>query len=332
MTDDPLEKLRHLFNEGREVTLEMSERLGVSRRHLRRLIKTLREEGLEINERWEGGVKHFTLDPSSRKVETPVDLEESELYALTVSAYAAQAMLRSTPLQEELRAAVETLLEATGPLYSFEPEWQQNIWHFDESETTPIESEIFLRVVRAANRCETLEIDYYSASSREMSRDRRVDPLVIAEQAGSWLLAAYCHEQQDILDFSLGGIGEAKSTGEGFRRPPDFDPEAHFEGRFHALEGEGGHEVAIEVETEKAPYFRRKTYHPSQSIRETRDDGSIVVEYEVSSLDDIAAFIRSWGPGIRVLKPESLVRRIAKEAASVHQAYASNQDEHQNDE
>ena len=332
MTDDPLEKLRHLFNEGREITLETSERLGVSRRHLRRLIKTLRKEGLEINERWEGGVKHFTLAPSSRTVQTPVDLEESQLYALTVSAYAAQAMLRSTPLQEELRAAVETLLEATGPLYSFEPEWQQNIWHFDESETTPIESEIFLRVVRAANRCEILEIDYYSASSREMSRDRRIDPLVIAEQAGSWLLAAYCHEQQDILDFSLGGIAEAKSTGEGFRRPPEFDPEAHFEGRFHALKGEGGHEVAIEVETEKAPYFRRKTYHPSQRIRETGDDGSIVVEYEVSSLDDIAAFIRSWGPGIQVLKPGSLVRRIAKEAATVHQAYASSRDEPQNDE
>jgi predicted DNA-binding transcriptional regulator YafY len=145
---------------------------------------------------------------------------------------------------------------------------------------------------------------------------------VVAEQGESWLLTAYCHERDAILDFSFAGISDAEPTGDFFQRPADFDPEGYFENRFQALRGDGNHVVKIEVESDKAPYFRRKTYHPTQSILDGGEDGSILVRFEVSSLDDIAAFIRSWGPGVWVHTPECLAERIEKEARSVYRGYS----------
>jgi len=325
MEDAPIEQLRRILNAGHEATLsEITDEIGVSRRHTRRLINQLRDEGMKVNERWEEGVKQFVLDPSSRQIDGKLHLEEEELFALIVSTYAAQSVLSPTPMEEGLKTVAEKLLAEAGPVYSFEPEWQRRVWHFDERQDSNIDPRVFQTVVRAANRCETLEVDYFSASSREKSTGRRVDPLVIAEQGDSWLLAAYCHEKSAVLDFALPGISRAEPTGSYFQRPEGFDPEAHFESRFHALKGEGGHEVTLEVGPEKAPYFRRKSYHPSQEIRETHEDGNIVVEFEVSSLDDIAAFIRSWGPGVWVTRPEHLAEHIAEEAQMVADGYERN--------
>jgi predicted DNA-binding transcriptional regulator YafY len=321
--DSPLDRLRRLLNQGRTVTLDgTSDRLGISRRHLRRLLRQLEDEGLRINERWEEGVKRFSLDPASRTVGGAVDLEEDELYALIVSAFAARSVLGPTPLEDGLASAVETLLAAAGPVYSFEPGWQEEVWHFDEGATSPIDPDRFETIVRAANRCERLDITYFSASSRQETR-RRIEPLVIAEQGGSWLLTAYCHRAEDLRDFALPGIRSAEPDGTYFQRPADFDPDEHFSGRFRALKGGGSHRVVLEVAPDKAPYFRRKTYHPTQEINADTGDSHIEVTFEVSSFHDIAAFIRSWGPGVRAVHPPRLAERLKREANEVAASYAS---------
>jgi predicted DNA-binding transcriptional regulator YafY len=318
----PKEKLLGLLNEGREATLdELSSLLGITRRHVRRLLNEVEEEGRSIQERWEGGMKRFSLAPEDRSVPAgQIDLTERELQALTVAASAAQATLRPTPFGNQLQEAVRKLLRASGMIFSFEPSWQPEIWHFDASVSSNVDPEVFWAVAKAANKCETLAVDYYSASTGKFSSGRRIDPLVIAEQGGSWLLAAYCHENQEVLDFSIPAIEAAEPTGEYFSRPEDFDPEVYFEERFHALRGEGEREVTLAVEEEKAEYFRRKTYHPSQVV-EDREKGGITVTFETSSLDDVAAFVRSWGPGVKVVSPEELAERIAAEARQVAKSY-----------
>jgi len=318
----PKEKLLDLLNEGREAQLdELSSLLGVTRRHVRRLLNELEEEGQALQERWEGGTKRFSLAPEDRTVPAgQIDLKERELQALTVAASAAQATLRPTPFGNQLQEAVQKLLQASGMIFSFEPSWQPEIWHFDASVSSNVDPEVFWAVARAANECETLAVDYYSASTGQFSSGRHIDPLVIAEQGGSWLLAAYCHEKQEVLDFSIPAIEAAEPTGEYFTHPEGFGPEAYFEDRFHALRGEGKREVTLAVEDDKAEYFRRKTYHPSQVV-EDRAEGGVTVTFETSSLDDVAAFVRSWGPGVKVLSPDELAERIAAEARQVAESY-----------
>ncbi|MCS3940332.1 putative DNA-binding transcriptional regulator YafY [Salinibacter ruber] len=322
MANDTKETLRRLLSQGREMTLdEMRRHLDVSRRQVRRLLDALDEEGGGVRERWDDGTKRFSLDPEARSLQSrPIELKERELQALTVAASAAQAILHPTPFDNGLREAVQKLLATAGPTYSFEPEFQEKVWHFETGAASNIEPEVFWTVVQAASRQETLAIDYYSASSGEHSSGRKVDPLVIAEQSGSWLVAAYCHEKQRVLDFSLPAIEAADTTGTGFSRPAEFDRIDHFESRFSALKGEEMKEVVLHVNAGKAEYFERKTYHPSQLEKEL-ESGDLEVHFKVSNLDDIAAFVRSWGPHVRVRRPESLAERIKSELAETLQAY-----------
>jgi predicted DNA-binding transcriptional regulator YafY len=323
MASSPKERLMALLNAGRELTLDaLSRHLDVSRRHVRRLLKSLREDGREVQERWEEGQKRFSLAPEDRSVPVQhVELRERELQALTVAASAAQATLHPTPFDDHLGTAVRKLLETAGVVLSFEPDWQPEVWHFDDSVASNVDAEVFWGVVRAANACETVAIDYYSASSGRRSTGRRVNPLVIAEQGGSWLVAAYCHQKQQVLDFSLPAIETAEPTGEYFTRPDSFDRESYFGDRFHALRGTRTREVQLHVAADKAEYFQRKTYHPSQEITD-QEDGAIRATFHVSSLDDMAAFVRSWGPGVRVLRPDELAERIQADAKAMLEAYS----------
>ena len=322
MTRDTKDTLRRLLNQGREMTLDkMSSRLSISRRQVRRLLKDLEDDGWGIQQRWEDGRKYFSLDPHDHSLESrPIELKERELQALTVAASAAQATLHPTPFDNHLQEAVQKLLATAGPTYSFEPEFQEKVWHFDTGAASNIDPEIFWTVVQAASGQETLAIDYYSASSDEYSSGRKIDPLVIAEQAGSWLVAAYCHEKQCVLDFSLPAIDVADPTGTHFDRPSEFDQQTHFESRFSALKGEETKEVLLRVEAGKAEYFQRKTYHPSQR-EEEMENGDLKVHFAVSNFDDLAAFVRSWGSHVRVLRPESLADRIKSDLETAVQAY-----------
>lgn len=318
------EKLKQLLNRGRSLTLDQAaEEIGVSRRQVRRLLKQMRADGLVIQEEQRNGLKHFTLAPESVEITTEVDLTEKELHALTVAGLAAQSVLQRTPIADDLSSAMRTLLASAGTPYSFEPETVNEHWHFDSSRKSNVDATIFLAVVQATTSQRTLDIDYYSASKQELQKNLRIDPLVIAEQGETWMVAAYVHGLGKVRDFALADVRRAEETGAAFSWPKSFDAEAHFESRFTALKGRGdGYAVRVEVRSDKAAYFRRKSYHPSQTIETKREDGSIVVSFHTSSLDDIAAFIRSWGPVLRVLSPASLVRRIRTEAEEVARRYA----------
>ena len=109
--------------------------------------------------------------------------------------------------------------------------------------------------------------------------------------------------------------------GEIFDPPLDFERATHFEGRFGAVAGEAPHSVRLLVESKRVPYFRRKMYHPSQHIDEVREDGRVIVSYEVAGLEEVAAWVRSWGSGVKVLDPPELAEQIAADAAAMRARY-----------
>jgi hypothetical protein len=67
----PREKLAQFLDAGSEATLEkLSNHVGGTRRHVRRLLEELEGKGWSIQERWEEGTKHFSLAPQSRSIPT----------------------------------------------------------------------------------------------------------------------------------------------------------------------------------------------------------------------------------------------------------------------
>jgi len=64
-------------------------------------------------------------------------------------------------------------------------------------------------------------------------------------------------------------------------------------------------EVLVEVNPKAADYFRRRKIFPTQEIKETRPDGSLIVSLKVGHFGEVREILKSWLPNVRVLKPKS---------------------------
>ena len=318
-----LQQLQDLFDEGHYLTLaQIAGRFDVTERHARRLIRSLRKAGSPIEETRQGRRKLFFIPETHRSATLrDVTFTEEETLALAVAAEAARATLLATPLGAPLQRAFDKLLTELAPhVYSFSLEDQPAHWHFGPMGFGPIDADVFRTLSRAIEESRTVRIDYHTAQSNTYTRGRVIDPLLIGMPGGSWVVVAWCHKRRDFRDFALAGIRRIEKTERYFNPPGEFDPETYFRDRFGALAGEVM-TVRLLVEKDRAPYFERKLYHPSQRIEERREDGRMVVSFEAAGLEAVRAFCQSWGVGLTVLEPPELAARMAEEAHALARRY-----------
>jgi len=317
-------QLHKALSRGRRITQQQaSDELGVSVRHVRDLVAGLREGGIPIQESFEDRERIYYLEPNDWHADNiTLDLPERELLTLLVATQAARPVLAPTPLAEDLESASAALEETLGgQVVSFIPAFESERWHFSRAMSVDIEPDVFWALKRAIADRRPAYIDYYTASRDEWSRNRKIDPLMFAVRRGAWLCVGYCNQRETVLDFNLSSIDAVKVAEDEHFTPPDgFDRAGYFEGRFGALEGDQSREVRLRVSSDLAPYFERKVYHPSQTLIKREGEG-IEVTFQVQGLDEIASFILSWGPGVKVVHPGGLVDRIVEDARAVADQY-----------
>ena len=316
--------LHRLLSRGRRLTQqEAADELGVTSRQIRNLISDLRDEGVPVRETFEDRERVYYLDPEDWHADTVrLDLPERQLLTLLVATRAARPLLAPTPLSTDLDDTSVALQEALGGnVVSFIPAFESERWDFERATSVDLDPEVFWSLKRAIADRHPIRMDYYSAHREAWSRDRHVDPLLFAVRRGAWLCVAYCHRREAVLDFNMVDIEAVELLeNQHYEPPPDFDRDGYFEGRFGALTGETSHTVRLRVEAARTRYFKRKQYHPTQRLEPT-DDGGAIVTFDVQGLEEIASFVLSWGPGVKVLGPEALADRVAQEASAVVNMY-----------
>ena len=72
-------------------------------------------------------------------------------------------------------------------------------------------------------------------------------------------------------------------------------------------------QVVIEVNPKSADYFKRRKIFPTQEIRETKPDGSLIVRLKVGNFGEIREKLKTWLPNVRILEPEGLRRDFLAE-------------------
>jgi predicted DNA-binding transcriptional regulator YafY len=297
------ESILKLLRGGREVGYaDLQRELELSQKQCRRIITGLEHEGI-VRRTGNRREVRFALMPGKEPVNGIPELTEDDVFALLLAAHAGRAQFSGTPLADDLESAASKLEAVYGDqLIAFEPDMLSSRMHFGMSPETEIDADIFRTVRQALLDGRAIKIAYQPLTGKR-SFNRIIDPYLLACRNGSWLLVAYCRYSEKVLNFSLGGIEEAEVMDEFVTRQPDFKPDEYFRDSFGVLGGEV-HLVRLLVAADKAQAFCRKRYHSTQQIEETREDGSIVVSYEVSGLPEVMAFVRSWGEGVEVLEPK----------------------------
>ena len=322
--------LRRAFDRDARLTKrQVGALLGCTPRHAARVVDELRGVGVPVEEGWAGRAKEFFVPTAHQRRAVRVDaLDEEALRALTVAADASRALLAHTPLGAPLQRAFATLLAAVGDdrVYSFDPEAERDHWTFQTAAAPhPGPLDTLRTLDRAITDAQSVRVDYVNGRG-ERSRDRVLDPLAMAPFPSGWQLAAYCHARRAVRNFNPSRIEAVAPVPEAYFAPPaGWDPDAHFGGRFGALEGDGRlRTVRLRVAPAVAEHFRTRDYYTTQRAEPDPDrPGGLLVTFQVPELEAMRAFVRSWGPNVVAVDPPELVRQLADDARRTAAAYAA---------
>ena len=115
---------------------------------------------------------------------------------------------------------------------------------------------------------------------------------------------------------------EPSRKGEHFRDPA-FDPEQYFTHSFGIthLSDQEPEEVRLMFTQGQAPYILSQPLHHSQKT-EKLDSGDMMVSLRVFVTQELVMTILSYGVGVKVLSPASLVDRIRDISEAMARQYA----------
>lgn len=214
--------LELLQTHGRMSGADMSARLGVDARTLRRYIVTLEEMGIPITtERGRHGgyalMAGFKLPPMM--------FTDDEALALAVGLLAARSLgfAEAAPAVESAQAKLERImpsnlkqrLRAVGATVRLDM----------VRSTAPHDNEALVTLSEAALSQQRVYMHYRTQDGRDSERD--FDAYGLAFFGGCWYVIGKCHLRGGMRSFRLDRIVRVEGRPQSFTRPPNFDALAH---------------------------------------------------------------------------------------------------------
>jgi len=277
--------LKLFLEKERVTTATLSREFHTTARTIQRDLSFLKQCGFPVTEAGPGVYKldkdifkHFEL------------FDENEL-ALIVALKCAVSQL-GQPFRKAADEVFNRLYQATAsqPVYI----------HVDES--VPLDARLMNRLLKAIRNRRRLSFHYASVNSHPAT----VDPYRIVHYDGFWYLVAKEDGTGIVKRYALDKLKDLKMLNESFPAiPANLDELLRQSANIWFTE-ERNLEVLIEVNPRAADYFRRRKIFPTQEIRETKPDGSLIVSLKVGNFGEVRETLKMWLPNVRILEPEGL--------------------------
>jgi predicted DNA-binding transcriptional regulator YafY len=178
---------------------------------------------------------------------------------------------------------------------------------------------VFKAVLEACLKRRCLDFSYYSPVSDQRT-SRIVDPYHLFNYMGTWHLVGFCHLRQGIRDFNLARIQDVTVLEDAFVPKDKFNFHHYFNSAFGLYKGNSRSEVTLRFSAEKAKWIQEQVWHRDQKKR-VRPDGSLDLSFPVADFSEITMEILRHGAGVEVIKPETLRKRIRREAEKIAARY-----------
>ena len=140
-----------------------------------------------------------------------------------------------------------------------------------------------------------------------------VEPYKVVSFDGFWYLLAKDMEDKKIKTYLISNISEFRATTKKYNISNTDIAEVLQNVHTAWFEDGNSFEVKIKVKPQIAGYFKLKKHLPSQEIIKENSDSSLIVNFKVSSDEDIDNLIKAWLPHIEVIKPERFRKRLILE-------------------
>jgi len=165
---------------------------------------------------------------------------------------------------------------------------------------------VFEAIEDAVGREHCLRISY-QAPGKAASK-RVVEPHLFWVHAGRPYLVAYCRTRREFRTFAVQRILSAEVLDEPFERRADFDPKLFTQSGFGVLHGEV-HRVQVRFSKDVVHLATERKWHPTQQVQLTTD-GEALLSMRVAGLEEVAAWVASFGGKLCAIAPAKLVAAV----------------------
>ena len=292
---------------------DLAELLGVYRSTVYRDIEALEQEGLPI---WqEEGRVGLLVD----KYLAPLRLNIFEALSLFI---AARLLSRQS---KERDPHVESLLEKLAD--TLPPPVSRHVLKSAQTIRRSPENKEYVRTLESLMRAwvdgQTVRMWYQSARQGNV-KERLFDIYFIEplEYVYSCYVIGLDHSHGEIRSFKVKRIKRIEITEEKYRIPSKFDIFQRWANSWSVLMDVNAPPIQVKLRFTKNIAFMIKeaVWHLSQKIQDT-EDGGCLLTVTVNDLSEIKLWIRTWGPEVQVLEPESLRLEVARDSKNVYSLY-----------
>ena len=158
----------------------------------------------------------------------------------------------------------------------------------------------------------------YQSFWKEEAYIRKTNPYLLKEFKGRWYLISKDLRDEKVKTYALDRFQNLDITKKRFSYPAGLDPREKFRNSFgiiSSVDGSVPERLVLSFDPHQGQYVKTQPLHHSQKIL-IDDDFEFRIELRVFVAFDLLKELLSFGAGLRVIEPQSLVDMIKEE----HQA------------
>lgn len=140
-----------------------------------------------------------------------------------------------------------------------------------------------------------------------------VEAYKVTNYGGIWYLFARDINDKKIKTFMISKIKSINLTSQKHNFPKKAIEQILKKTHSPYYQDGNSYEVKVKVYKEIAHFFKQKDFLQSQEIEKELEDGSLIINFEISHDEDIDNIIKSWLPHIEILEPLRFREKLKNE-------------------
>ena len=161
----------------------------------------------------------------------------------------------------------------------------------------------------------------YRKYSDDGTSEYSLKPYALKENARRWYIVAWCNEKSQIRVYGLDRIVDMKVSESHFNMPDNFDVDDLFRNSFGVyLSDEAPAEIIIKASCKESRYLEDLPIHHSQKVI-SKSENSVTFSIFATLNRSLTMELLRLGPGIEVIKPETLRKEVSALAMETAKLY-----------
>ena len=163
---------------------------------------------------------------------------------------------------------------------------------------------------------------HYRGAHREAAREYHLHPycLEASGEGGAIYVIGWAEPGEALRTFKIERILTATLLDRTFELPETFDGPRLLDSCWGIMYGDEREDVVLRFAASATRRLKETLWHPTQQLHDL-PDGGCELRFSLANPDEMAYWVRGWGPQVEVLAPARLRQQMAEEVRALGETY-----------